>query len=213
MKGYLNSLKILLCQNSIFLTVVFTSLLIVWLAIFQFSNTDLFLIVNANNTIALDYLFYGITYLGDGLFSVGIILVLLFLNRKQGILYFSIFIFSGAVAQILKFTFSYIPRPAKVLESSISQLHWVLNSPVQHWHSFPSGHTITSFSLAFFISKTFNNKWLQCLWAVLALSVAYSRVYLFQHFPIDVIVGAIIGLLCAWFIMAIPKFWPIPTNF
>lgn len=63
-------------------------------------------------------------------------------------------------------------------------------------YSFPSGHTGSSFAAAGAIFA-FNKKWgLPAL--VLALVVGLSRMYLFVHYPTDVLAGALLGLLCAW---------------
>ncbi len=62
-------------------------------------------------------------------------------------------------------------------------------------YSFPSGHTGSSFAAAtalFLWSK----KWgIPAL--VLAALIGFSRVYLFVHFPTDVLAGAVVGILCA----------------
>ena len=60
--------------------------------------------------------------------------------------------------------------------------------------SFPSGHTAASFAAAgaLFFSK--NRGWIPAL--ILALAIAFTRLYLYVHFPSDVICGALLGILC-----------------
>lgn len=62
--------------------------------------------------------------------------------------------------------------------------------------SFPSGHTASSFAVAFAIFCC-NKKW-----GALALAAAtlmgFTRLYLFVHFPSDVIAGAVIGAFCGY---------------
>jgi len=79
------------------------------------------------------------------------------------------------------------------------------------WHSFPSGHTITAF--AFFLALTFftkNHAW-QVLYFVLAVLVGFSRIYLQQHFAIDVLVGSLVGVLvtmgCKFMLDKFPIKW------
>ena len=58
-------------------------------------------------------------------------------------------------------------------------------------YSFPSGHTLASFeaSVCIFIR---NKKWgIPAL--VLAFLIAFSRLYLYIHFPSDVLAGALLG--------------------
>lgn len=67
----------------------------------------------------------------------------------------------------------------------------------QHDFSFPSGHTIASFEAATAITVR-NKKWGVAAF-VLAILIAFSRIYLYVHYPTDVIcsmiLGALIGLL------------------
>lgn len=71
--------------------------------------------------------------------------------------------------------------------------------PSLHSYSFPSGH-----SFFFFSGATAIYGWSHRLGQVaygVALLVAFSRLYLFMHFPSDVLAGAILGILvgrCAY---------------
>ena len=58
-------------------------------------------------------------------------------------------------------------------------------------YSFPSGHTLASFEAAIMVFMH-NKKW--GIGAILiALGIAFSRMYLFVHFPTDILGGAILG--------------------
>ena len=64
--------------------------------------------------------------------------------------------------------------------------------------SFPSGHTSTAFALATSLSMQ-NKKWYIVIPAFAwASSVGYSRLYLGEHYPTDVIAGAAIGMASAY---------------
>jgi undecaprenyl-diphosphatase len=67
--------------------------------------------------------------------------------------------------------------------------------PLPHDGSFPSGHAATSFAAATMLSFAFP-RFAPFLY-VLAAAVAFSRVYVGVHYPLDVIGGAILGTLIA----------------
>jgi undecaprenyl-diphosphatase len=67
--------------------------------------------------------------------------------------------------------------------------------PIPHDPSFPSGHSATSFAAATMLSFSFPG--LAPVLLLLAAAVAYSRVYVGVHYPIDVICGAALGVLVA----------------
>ena len=66
----------------------------------------------------------------------------------------------------------------------------------QHDFSFPSGHTIASFEAAGVIAMN-NKKWgIGAL--ALACLIAFSRLYLYVHYPTDVLVSVVLGLVLAF---------------
>lgn len=66
----------------------------------------------------------------------------------------------------------------------------------QHDFSFPSGHTIASFEAAGVIAQN-NKKWgIPAL--ILASLIAFSRLYLYVHYPTDVLVSVLLGLALAF---------------
>ena len=61
--------------------------------------------------------------------------------------------------------------------------------------SFPSGHTATAVAGAFVFTRVLPVG--RVVWWLLAAAIAYSRVYLGVHYPLDVVAGGIVGLACA----------------
>ena len=64
-----------------------------------------------------------------------------------------------------------------------------------HDFSFPSGHTIASFEAAVVMLK--NSKTLGIPAMSLAILISFSRLYLYVHYPTDVIASVILGTLFA----------------
>lgn len=62
-----------------------------------------------------------------------------------------------------------------------------------HDHSFPSGHTIASFEASTVLLK--NNKLMGIPAVILAFLIAFSRLYLYVHYPTDVIFSFFAGIL------------------
>lgn len=79
--------------------------------------------------------------------------------------------------------------------------------PVPRDYSFPSGHTMHSFTAAVMIFFHYK-KW-GIMTLVLAAVIAFSRMYLFVHFPTDILGGLVIGVFVAvsvkWLDMYIDK--------
>jgi membrane-associated phospholipid phosphatase len=61
--------------------------------------------------------------------------------------------------------------------------------------SFPSGHTMSSFAIYGLAAFLFENPNLKIIFALIAVLIGVSRVYLIEHFPEDVLLGAILGLI------------------
>ena len=72
-------------------------------------------------------------------------------------------------------------------------------------YSFFSGHAANTFAIATFIDKTFNRpvSKLMYLWAGV---IAYSRIYLGVHYPLDILVGSIYGLLLGAFFYRLAQY-------
>ena len=65
-----------------------------------------------------------------------------------------------------------------------------------HDYSFPSGHTIASFEAATVLLK--NSKKMGIPAMILAVLIAFSRLYLYVHYPTDVIFSVFAGILFAF---------------
>jgi undecaprenyl-diphosphatase len=96
-------------------------------------------------------------------------------------------LFGALCAQLLKRKFRR-SRPCIHPQSPPALVH--IPDP---W-SFPSGHTCTAFSVASMLWTI--NSVLSWPFALFALIVGFSRIYLGVHYPTDVLTGAILGITC-----------------
>lgn len=68
-------------------------------------------------------------------------------------------------------------------------------------YSFPSGHTMSSFAAAVII--TFANPLFGIFSFLLAAAISFSRLYLFVHYPSDVLAGSLFGAMTAMMMLIV----------
>lgn len=142
----------------------------------------------------LDVFFASITHLGDGL--ILIIPFVLFVFHKY--CYLILLAISSLIHLVMvhiakKWIFTGMPRPAEFFKDI--PFYEVPGVELHHWGSFPSGHTTTVFMLASFFYLVLPKKLrIHSLLMGIALLVGFSRVYLMQHFLMDVWAGALLGI-------------------
>lgn len=64
-------------------------------------------------------------------------------------------------------------------------------------NSFPSGHTSAAFAAGLAWARVLPKKWMRVTAVVQAFLMGLSRLYVGVHYPTDVLVGAIVGTVCA----------------
>ncbi len=107
------------------------------------------------------------------------------------------------------------PRPLTWFAENMPSVSLPLTEGVNmhHWLSFPSGHTTTFFLLFFTLSLIIMDanvpgKYIYSfLCFLLATLGAYSRIYLSQHFALDIFAGICIALICTLilYLVAVPR--------
>lgn len=150
---------------------------------------------NENSNDFLDYFFIVNTQLGLGALFVIPIIAALFVYYQYALIGTIGFIFTGFLSYLFKkILFKGLPRPTAFFTNG--ELSNLIPGFDYHTHnSFPSGHTMTAFAMLLFITLLVNRKWCSILTICLAILVALSRVYLLQHFFVDVYVGSILGVI------------------
>ncbi len=183
-------------NNKAFFLAYFVLLVISLFFALYYGKVDTQIFVNKHNSPWADVFFKYFTYLGSGYFLVAVIsLAAIVRGRVAGALLFSGLI-STFLAQLLKRLVGAF-RPVKYFELFVPDynLHLVDGVKMHYLHSFPSGHAATAFAVFLFLAFLTRKNWLKLVYLFLAVLVAYSRVYLSQHFLIDVIAGSIVGII------------------
>jgi len=136
------------------------------------------------------------TYMGDGYLWGGLALgMILFgrpIDRSYVILGVGVMIASIAIFRMFKMVFAR-PRPILVVSP--------LRSKFLDSYSFPSGHATTSFALAWVISVCYPHLWVQVSIYLAAITISLSRVYMREHYPLDVLCGALLGTSTAIYLL------------
>ena len=167
--------------------------------IFFIPKGQIEIFINNYHTSFYDYFFQAITFLGDGIFSAIVIVILFFRKIYYGILGTVSILLSTLVSQGLKhMVFADALRPFKFFEGT-TQLYYIKDFQVHSYFSFPSGHTSGAFTIFFLIALITRKSYMDVLCFVLAAFVGLSRMYLLQHFFIDTYFGALIGILFTFF--------------
>jgi undecaprenyl-diphosphatase len=142
----------------------------------------------------LDVIMLGVTTLGTGWVQMAIGLAVVIAAavkhrddlQRMGYAALAAYAGAGLLSEVIK-RIADRPRPLRLLFDArvVGDPRWT--------HSFPSGHTAVAFAAAFVWGAYLP----RARWALygLATLVAFSRVYLGVHFPLDVVYGAFLGAL------------------
>lgn len=100
------------------------------------------------------------------------------------------------VLLLTKFTKEWVTRLRPNNDEEINTLIRILKSPTDY--SFFSGHAASSFSITVLVYLFLRDRWRwTLLFFIWPLVFALSRIFVGVHFPIDIIVGAMVGTLSA----------------
>lgn len=154
------------------------------------ADESLFLNINSSWNPSFDPIFRALTELGSFAFWFIIVFVLWIFGKRTLATYLLVAILihisiGGSVKYIID-----RPRPFEVFPDAFA-----LFNPTNP--SFPSGHTEGTFAAAAVLGL--RSKKLLAPLSLLAVFVGFSRLYVGVHFPLDVISGAVFGVLIGAF--------------
>ncbi|MBQ8996313.1 MAG: phosphatase PAP2 family protein [Oscillospiraceae bacterium] len=135
----------------------------------------------------LDAVFVFVTHLGDHAVIWILLAIVLLMNgktRRAGIRILAGLLLGFLVGNLAIKNIVRRPRPFEV-----RGIEPIISPPKDH--SFPSGHTTSSFVSAWTLFREDKKKGIPAL--LLAGCIAFSRLYLFVHFPSDILGGILLG--------------------
>lgn len=140
----------------------------------------------------LDILMPVITSLGNfGAVWIGLAAALMLNKRYKmvGIVIAITLILSAIIGDVI---IKHLVRRIRPCDK-LNGIRLLIKKPLSY--SFPSGHTLSAFAVASVLSIFFTQYTL--IFIGIAFLIALSRIYLYVHYPSDVIVGIIFGFLCS----------------
>lgn len=194
----------MLKRNSIFLGLSLILIVVLGLALLCVPKGDLHLFLCGHHTHARDIFFRYYTQVAEWFPYIVCVVLLLFSRVGNGIFASACMIVSALTTQLFKHIIN-APRPIRWFEDNMPdvQLPLVDGVNMHSWFSFPSGHTTSFFALAFVLcilatqqsgNSRNSSSFIQVLLFIAATLGAYSRIYLSQHFALDVFAGIVVGL-------------------
>lgn len=170
------------------------------LALIQsFDDAVLLLIQEHIRTAFLNQPMIWISTLGNaGLIWIllGLVLTIIPKTRKYGALALSSLLVCFVFNNLLLKNLVARPRPY----TRLPELIMLMPCPADY--SFPSGHTCASFAVAGSLLWTMDRTWnaVQIPALVLAILMAFSRMYVGVHYPTDVLTATVIGLIGSYLV-------------
>ncbi len=159
-----------------------------------FGRIPVFLLLNHDGGPILDVFFKWVTWAAEGWMWIPYLIALVGFFKKEVKIILINFLLSTIITQIPKnFIWDKVSRPT-ASGIPLSDMHTVKGVVMHSWNSFPSGHTATAFTLFLLTVYLFPNKWMLAIGCIYAILCAYSRVYLGQHFPMDLGGGMLVAV-------------------
>ncbi|NVM52495.1 MAG: phosphatase PAP2 family protein [Candidatus Helarchaeota archaeon] len=211
----------------VLITIIFlATMLIIGTGNLILGDEQLFMALNPDHPTPFDEFFKFFSTWGPGKFGLGIYLylgfalTLLFLSLKYStlqpmrfmLLLIIVSFIVGYLGIYLSLNFI-IGRDRPFMNPVLlSNANYLFTDPAEIFYgaSFPSGHATTGFIFATPFVLLFKKYWIRLSAIIYGILMGYARIYLGGHFPLDVLVGSLVGILSVWVCYIIFKKYVVP---
>ena len=179
------------------------------IALILFNKGTTVLLFDNYHNLFLDILFKTITTFGEFIGFCISFLLLVFGSKKSNKKFIFTLMISALLSLLVSQTCKHLLFSSEHRPSYFYNDLELVDGVDQHKNnSFPSGHTTAAFTFVTVLAFSTSKKWIHYLLPIFASIVGASRIYLGQHFLIDVVVGAILGIFIAIFsFYFFDRFW------
>jgi len=174
-----------------------------WLELVKHWDSQILLAINGLNSPSLDYLMWMISspYFGIPFYVFFVFVLFKTKNYKEVIICFVLLLVVVGLADLTaKYCFKEIferYRPTHNMNLK-EQLH-IVNNYSGGKYGFISSHACNMFALSFLFYHFIKIKYRWSIWLLFSWAslIGYSRVYLGVHYPSDILVGGVVGIVIA----------------
>ena len=173
-------------------------------------DQDITLYLNSMYSDGFDTFFWYVSLKYTWFIMGALLITFLFIKRKpKEALWFLLavvlmIVCADQLCNLCKYT---VQRFRPCWDEEIKDLVHIVNDDRGGKYGFFSAHAAVFFGLAYMTSRFFRNKYFTATIYVIAVMVAYSRIYLGRHYLGDVLVGAVVGTLFAMLAWWGYKYW------
>ncbi len=166
-------------------------------------DKQLFIYLNGLGSQPFDWIWMGLTHVLSN--STVYVLCLIYLIYKSGIKNSTLILGIGLLLilttdQSTNFSKDMVQRLRPCYDPSLEGMMRLVKQSCGGKYGFFSGHASNSFGLAVLFGLIIKNysKWISIFLILIASLIAYSRVYIGVHYPIDILVGSAFGSICGY---------------